>query len=39
MPSIYEIPVQTATGEAKTFVEYRCQVMLEHTGTPYPFAP
>lgn len=28
MPSIYEIPIITATGEAKTLDEYRGQVML-----------
>lgn len=28
MPGIYEIPVQTATGEPKTLAEYRGQVIL-----------
>ena len=40
MPTIYEIPVQTASGEIKTLSEYRGQVMLiVNTASKCGFTP
>ena len=40
MPKIYEIPVQTASGEIKTLSEYRGQVMLiVNTASKCGFTP
>lgn len=40
MPTIYEIPVQTAGGEIKTLAEYRGQVMLiVNTASKCSFTP